>query len=454
MPKKNGKRKKQVKEDFLKASNPSLVTSRKAKKKKLNNTADHQKIQTSQIKANNEENSISLPSLLKRHRGIAATTPLPPEWSGIEKFTKASVPKFLTPRDGEDFDSCRKECYRGFHWEEPERLPPSFHESFKHALHSLNSSGLFLYDIVQPGGKRLSQTFVTRTLIGAPGSTYKYLGLRLFSHPWCEVDSRGDGHVGSSNKNASTGKRLSLVNDLGYSKQCAKALIEIGQINQDLIQRTKKALQNEIVPHVDKELVGSAEYSLTLINRMEPSSVKKDLKMDKVHGMGKTSVSWHKDSGLQDFSSIAVYHTMEQYGESFQGIGSDQQEQWKVALRVADSNSQTPALSVPLPSGALYYLLDDLNHQHEHAVVAGSESLRYSSTHRVAREGCGTWQYIRDKCEKVLSSPLCSEALSDYEKIDDFIKSFNNTSKRKQLEKAVRSCESLMTELEFEWIRQ
>ena len=138
-----------------------------------------------------------------------------------------------------DFDSCRKECYRGFHWEELERLPSSFHESFKHAIHLLNSSGLFLYDIVQPGKKRLSLTFVTRTLIGTPGSTYKYLGLRLFSHPWCEVNSRGDGDVGSSHKNASTGKRLSLVNDLGYSKQCAKALIELGQINQDLIQRTK-----------------------------------------------------------------------------------------------------------------------------------------------------------------------------------------------------------------------
>ena len=437
MPKKNGKREKRAKED--------LKSSRKAKKKKF---------EKSPIKTHTKEQTISLPSLLKRHRGTAATTPLPPEWSGVEQFETGSVPKFLAPGDT-GFDSCRKECYRGFHWEEPERLPSSFHESFKRALHSLNASGLFLYDIVQPGGRRLSQTFVTRTLIGAPGSTYKYLGLRLFSHPWCEIDSRGDGVVlESSNKKTSSGKLLSLVHDLGYTKQCAKALIEIGQINQDLIQRTKKALHNQIVPHVDKELVGSAEYSLTLINRMEPSSIKKDLKLDKFHGMGKTSVSWHKDSGLQDFSSIAVYHTIEQYRETFQGGGCDQQEEWRVALRVADSNSQTPALSVPLPSGALYYLLDDLNHQHEHAVVAGSDSLRYSSTHRVAREGCGTWQYIRDKCEKVLSSPLCLETLSDNEGSDDLIKSFYNTLKRKEFEKAVRSYESLMTEIEFEWIRQ
>ena len=40
----------------------------------------------------------------------------------------------------------------------------------------MDNGGLFLYDVVQPGRKRLTRTSVTRTLVGDPGSTYKYLG--------------------------------------------------------------------------------------------------------------------------------------------------------------------------------------------------------------------------------------------------------------------------------------
>ncbi len=61
---------------------------------------------------------------------------------------------------------------------------------------------------------------------------------------------------------------------------------------------------------------------------------------------------------------------------------SDVHDSLKVAVRVA---------------GILYYLLDDFNHKHEHTVVAGSNQLQYSSTHRVAREGRGTWHYIQEK---------------------------------------------------------
>ena len=309
----------------------------------------------------------------------------------------------------------------------------------------MNEAGIFLYDIVQPGGKKLSRTFVTRTLIGAPGSTYKYLGLRLFSHPWCQVTADGNASIEEG-----TSSKSSLV-ELGYSKTCAKALLDIGKLNQTLIQRTHTALKTHIAPHIPNNMVGSADYSLTLINRMEPSTVKNDLKLDKIHGMGKTSVSWHKDSGLQDFSSIAVYHSMEPHPST---NSTDAEQPWRVALRVADSNSKTPALSVPLPSGAVYYLLDDFNHQHEHAVLAGAETLRYSSTHRVAKVGCGTWQYIREKCEKVLSLPLCTRIGIEGKDITDIVGCFDTVAKRKQLEKSVRTCESLLTELEFEWIRQ
>ena len=56
----------------------------------------------------------------------------------------------------------------------------------------MDDGGLFLRDVVMPGGKRCTRTVVSRTLVGEPGSTYRYLGLRLFSHPWRDVDDAGD----------------------------------------------------------------------------------------------------------------------------------------------------------------------------------------------------------------------------------------------------------------------
>ena len=125
--------------------------------------------------------------------------------------------------------------------------------------------------------------------------------------------------------------------------------MRIESVNEALIDRTNARLQREIAPHVG--LVGSARYNLTLINRMEPTSAKKDLKQEKIYNMGKTSVSWHKDSGLQDFSSIAVYHSLQEYGghggHGGAGYSSDddhsKNKSWRVAVRVASANSKTPA---------------------------------------------------------------------------------------------------------------
>ena len=57
----------------------------------------------------------------------------------------------------------------------------------------LESSGLFVVDVTQPMGlgTKLAPTFVTRTLVGENGITYKYLGLRMFAHPW----NPGHAHV-------------------------------------------------------------------------------------------------------------------------------------------------------------------------------------------------------------------------------------------------------------------
>ena len=224
----------------------------------------------------------------------------------------------------------------------------------------------------------------------------------------------------------------------------------MGHLNQTLVLRTQQLLQNTIapLPHVKGGLVGPADYSLTLVNRMEPTSLKRDLKKERTYGMGKTSVSWHKDSGLIDFSSIAVYHTLAttDRGDNHShnhnnGDNKRPTEEWRVALRVATATKDTtitttPPLVVPLPSGALYYLLDDFNHNHEHAVLAGTSHVRYSSTHRVAREGRGTWQYIREKCNTVLAE------------------SKRVLSNKPDLVKVARAQQQLLTEIECEWLRQ
>ena len=340
----------------------------------------------------------------------------------------------------------------GFCWETPENIPNSLHTSFSSAFSKLDEANIFQYDTVQPGRKRLSRTFVTRTLVGNPGSTYRYLGLRLFSHPWCDVDEIGNSIRRS--KNAKSMNIGSSLVSLGYEKSTANALILIGNINSVLIERSNKLLKEKIAESVPEKLVGSAEFSLTLINKMEPSSLKKDLKRENIYGMGKASVSWHMDSGLQDFSTIAVYHELLNL-QTTPARDTNTKEPWRVALRISgeENKRKSPPLSVPLPSGTLYYMLDDFNHKHEHAVLAGTNKLRYSSTHRVAREGNGTWQYIRDKCRVMLDNVVSISSLSNgkNKKSDSTIVT---VAMRKAQTKQVRKQQQLFQEIEFEWIRQ
>ena len=98
------------------------------------------------------------------------------------------------------------------------------------------------------GGKHSSRTFVKRTLVGNPGITYKYLGLRLFAHAWS-----GPG--------------------------TPPLLKAIGDMNQDMIRMTlkhnntkRRRFEQTNDGQQDDSVEGSCEYNLTLINYMEPSS--------------------------------------------------------------------------------------------------------------------------------------------------------------------------------------
>ncbi|CAM9651676.1 unnamed protein product, partial [Hapterophycus canaliculatus] len=172
---------------------------------------------------------------------------------------------------------------------------------------------------------------------------------------------------------------------------------------------------------------------------MECSSAKRDLKPDPLFAMGKCSVSWHADSCLQDFSTIGVYHCTEPVpakpdwgialrvskeaegdghgdgggGEKGSSAGTGKARRREPGAAVASTTTAapegreqevvTPPLLVPLESGDAYFLLDDFNHFHEHAVVSGSSTLRYSSTHRVADTDGNTFAHVQKRCEEVLA---------------------------------------------------
>ena len=376
----------------------------------------------------------SLAQLLKKQRGVAADTPAPPIWK--DKLGRA----FLTPDDDQNaFDECLKTSFKGFYFDTPSSLPQTIHQTFDLCFEGLERGGLFLYDVVQPGKKKLTQTSVTRTLVGDPGSTYKYLGLRLFSHPWVDVDANGNAlHLDKAKQLGSSLERL------GYSSRTAAALIAMGRVNKDLTDRSMQKLRQ----HVSAKPVGSAEFNLTLVNKMESVSAKRDLKREAAYNMGKTSVGWHRDSGLKDFSSIAVYQKQKSQG-------SNTSKPFGVALRAMDGGAggplpSVPALMAPLPSGSLYYMLDDFNHNHEHAVIAGDDGVRYSSTHRVAREGQGTWQYIRDKMQNFQSTAT----MFDWSVGEVNDPTLSPKKRKHKLVSRLRNQEALLSEIEFEWLRQ
>lgn len=150
------------------------------------------------------------------------------------------------------------------------------------------------------------------------------------------------------------------------------------------------------------------------------------LKNEPSFGVDKCTVSWHADSSLEHYSTIAVYHCTDSHAagplvskdcEAVEGSGHKHKKQkkerkhgnmkcssdhnvsgtdtgedlsWRVAMRVwpnaegptagrpvppeiaatlapTDTEKCPPYVAVPLPSDSVYYLLDDFNHHHQHS---------------------------------------------------------------------------------------
>jgi len=151
-------------------------------------------------------NSLST-SALKALRGDSSSaSPHPPPSSETSRLIRNSLGNrtYAQPADRELFSSLSSSYYSKFtSVSSTSPSVSSLNSSFLSAFSSIDSSyddgwctdapdkeiaeSLFHPDIVSAGkseSRAWSKTFVSRTLVGEPGTTYKYLGLRIFSHPW------------------------------------------------------------------------------------------------------------------------------------------------------------------------------------------------------------------------------------------------------------------------------
>ena len=305
--------------------------------------------------------------------------------------------KFLTPQDGKAYEELVRDHYQGFvHIPVGQIRPSNFHSMAKMAFERLRDSGYYQYDIVKAGGQHASRTFVKRTLVGEPGITYKYLGLRLFAHAW-----RGPG--------------------------VSPVMKTIGDLNQHMIHMTKAQ---------GKSNHGKCDYNLTLINFMEPSShTKVGFKDEAFYGMGKVSVSWHADSSLEKNSSIGVYHCLPSQKST--------KWDWRIGLRRIPKSTETANEVTPIVTstkdGDIYFLLGTFNETHQHCVLSGSECNRISSTHRVAVTQEDTYEYIKHRAKGALKRFRLQLEGDDRSKMDP---------------KVIVYCQRVLSEIEFEWIAQ
>eukprot|EP01052_Picozoa_sp_SAG31_P033288 SAG31_NODE_3740_length_3932_cov_3.662145_5_plen_122_part_00 len=98
---------------------------------------------------------------------------------------------------------------------------------------------------------------MTRTLVGQPGITYKYLGLRMFAHPWSERQDAAAREGSEAKMQRREKKRRGAAAADAAAKVAAvqSGAVEIGALSRTLLHAGPAALHAErcgahcTVPH-------------------------------------------------------------------------------------------------------------------------------------------------------------------------------------------------------------
>ena len=133
---------------------------------------------------------------------------------------------------------------------EPAPLPAALQQRVEAALLRMNAEGYFHHDVVlgsTKGGTAPVPTIVRRILVGEPGITYKYLGLRIFAHPW------------------------RLGSEAGGDNSCLDGAAVVGELNAHLQKETARLLASQ------QQQTGCCTFNLTLINLLEEHEARRGL---------------------------------------------------------------------------------------------------------------------------------------------------------------------------------
>ena len=403
---------------------------------------------------NHNASSVLLPLPFPAHLPRPKNDFLRNDYNNYKKKTKRGGGDGENGPFAESFRTALATSYEGF---VVDTTVPNVDEfEIQACLNTLVQNQVFRTDVTQPFGlgTKCAKTYVTRCLYGQPGNTYKYLGLRMFAYPW-----------------QSAPPIQHLANQLSQRTQNHLSTLD-----------EKRRLRGATLTR------GSHRFDICLINRMEPPSMLPDLKPEPTMQTSKTSVSWHADSSLEHYSTIAVYQTLQRQQQHRQttkqthtpnGDNDDddddddddsEAEDWFVALRVAHHSEgpnqssrrgsgiessivkETPPIATSLPSGSAYYLLDDFNHHHQHAVCccskdddddnnnnhATSKAAKIKNKKDIVRYSC-TFRLLRDSHNVEDIVARCQSCIGNF---------------HKKGPKLWRSEQLLLTELESEWIRQ
>ena len=346
----------------------------------------------------------------------------PPQPAAPPPFAAPDAPPLLEPGD-RLFDEVAAQCYRGFVCQRAtssNALPSSLTARVAASLERLRAQRLFRHDIVlapQRGVSVPTPTVVSRILVGEPGVTYKYLGLRTFAYPWVE-EAGGPPGAGA-----------------------------LRALNDALVAHTERLNGASKAP-----VAGSCRYNLSLVNLLLPDDARGGALRNRAGARlggaaAEQAVSWHADSGVEPNSAIAVLNLEPAACQR----GRKGSKPWRIAMKCVGGgheptpgvqgqvggNSGTPAIAVPLRDGDAYYMLCGFNEAHHHAVLAGSSG-RYSSTHRVGLSATDTWSYIEARAAAARGAPPLGDAAAGW---------------RPLTLAAVRLAEEAHTEIELEWLR-